>query len=169
MLHSVGGDPLPDYEDPPPPSAEYPLIAITGRRYPNYYHSAYRNIAWLREFDPHPLVDINPRTARELGIEDGDLVWIETPYGKAQMFARLTNGVHPKVVSAPHGWWQACEELNLPEYPNHISNINVIMNRHEYNPEFGMPNLRSRPVKIYKAAKSEIPGFPCLNLREVRK
>ena len=47
VLKSVGGDPLPGYDAPPPPSPDYPLIAITGRRYPNFYHSAYRNISWL--------------------------------------------------------------------------------------------------------------------------
>ncbi len=166
VLKSVGGDPLPGYDEPPTPTPEYPLIAITGRRYPNYYHSAYRNISWLREFDPHPMVDINPRTAKELGIKDGDLVWLESSYGKAQMFARLTNGVHPKIVSAPHGWWQACEELNLPGYPNHISNVNVLVDKAKYNLEYGAPNLRALSVKIYKATKSEIPGFPYLNLRE---
>jgi anaerobic selenocysteine-containing dehydrogenase len=168
VLKSVGGDPLPTFEPPPPTSSKYPFILITGRRYPNYYHSAYRGISWLRELAPHPMVDINPKTALELGIRDGDLVWIESSYGKVQMFARLTNGVHPRVLSAPHGWWQACEELNLPGYPNHISNINMLMDNVEYNPEFGTPNLRARPVTIYKALHSEIPGFPYLNLREAQ-
>ena len=40
------------------------------------------------------------------------------------------------------------------------------MDKEEYNPEFGAPNMRSRPIKIYKATKSEIPGFPYLNLKE---
>ena len=126
VLKMVGGDPLPTYEEVVTPTAEYPFILITGRRYPNYYHSAYRGISWLRELAPHPMVDINPKTALELGIKEGDLVWIESTRGKVQMFARLTNGVHPRVLSAPHGWWQACEELNLPGYPNHISNVNVL-------------------------------------------
>ena len=115
------------------------------------------------------MVDINPKTAKELGIKDEDLVWLETPFGKVQMFARYTNAEHPKVVSAPHGWWQACEELNLPGYPEHISNINALMDRKEYNAEFGAPNLRALPVKIYKAKKSEIPGFPYLSLKEAEK
>jgi len=169
VLNSVGGDPLPGYMELPSPTPEYPFMIITGRRYPNFYHSGYRNISWLRELSPHPMVDINPKSAKELGINDQDLVWLETPFGKIQMFARLTNAVHPKVLSAPHGWWQACEELNLPGYPNHISNVNVLMDKDEYNLEFGAPNLRARSVKIYKATKSEIPGFSYLNLREAEQ
>ncbi len=165
VLSAVGGDPLPGYKAPPALTPEYPFMIITGRRYPNYYHSAYRNISWLRDLAPHPLVDINPKSAKELGINDKDLVWLETPVGKIQMYARLTNAVHPKVLSAPHGWWQECEELNLPGYPNHISNVNVLIDKEEFNEEFGTPNMRSRSCKIYKATKSEIPDFPYLNLR----
>lgn len=164
VLKSVGSDPLPSYEEVTAPTAEYPLILMSGRRYPNYYHSAYRGISWLRELAPHPMVDINPNTAQEMGIKEGDLVWIESDHGRVQMFAHLTNGVHPRVLSAPHGWWQSCEELNLPGYPKYISNVNILVNSAKYNPEFGTPNMRALPVNIYKATKSEIPGFPHLNL-----
>jgi anaerobic selenocysteine-containing dehydrogenase len=160
---SVGAEPLPLYVDPPEVSPEYPLVAVTGRRYPNFYHSAYRNISWLRELSPFPMVMINPRTAKRQGIEEGDLVWIESTTGKVQMFANVTNGVHPSVIAAPHGWWAGCKEIGLPDFPNHISNINIIMDRTEYSKEFGTPALRSRPVKIYKATESKIPDFPYLN------
>ena len=162
----VGSEPLPLFEPPPQPTREYPLIATTGRRYTNYYHSAYRNIPWLREMAPFPMVQINPRTAASLGIEQDDLIWIESEAGKAQMFAQLSNGIHPQVVAAPHGWWDGCEELGLPGFPDHISNINVVINRELYNPEFGSPESRAHPVKVYKAAKSHIPDFPYLNLSE---
>ncbi len=166
VLASVGSDPLPSYVPAVSPTAEYPFIIMTGRRYPNFYHSAFRNISWLRALTPHPMVDINPQAAKELDIEDGDLVWIESRDGKIQMFARLTNAVHPRNLSAAHGWQQGCKELDLPDYPNHISNVNALINRTDCNPEFGTPNLRSLPVKIYKAEKSEIPGFPYLNVKE---
>jgi len=162
----AGSEPLPLFEPPPEPTPEYPLIAITGRRYPNYYHSAYRNISWLRELAPFPMVQINPVTAKSLGIEQDDLVWIESPSGRAQMFADLTNGLHPSVISAPHGWWAGCKELGLPDFSKHIANINVIMDRSTFNLEFGAPNMRSKPVKIYKAKESQIPDFPYLNLKQ---
>lgn len=84
------------------------------------------------------------------------------------MFARLTNGIHPGNLSATHGWQMGCKELGLPGYPNHIANVNALINSNAISPEFATPNLRCLPVKIYKAEKSEIPGFPCLNLREVQ-
>jgi anaerobic selenocysteine-containing dehydrogenase len=168
VLASVGGDPLPSYVPAVEPTDEYPFIIMTGRRYPNYYHSTFLNISWLRSLEPHPKVDINPQAAQKLGINDGDLVWIESHAGKIQMFARLTNGIHPRNLSATHGWRMGCRELGLPGYPNHIANVNALINSDAISPEFATPNLRCLPVKIYKAERSEIPGFPCLNLREVQ-
>jgi anaerobic selenocysteine-containing dehydrogenase len=39
-----------------------------------------------------------------LGIEDGDLVRIETPRGYVIMRAKLTHGIHPRVIGVQHGW-----------------------------------------------------------------
>ncbi|MBI4258783.1 MAG: hypothetical protein HY619_07495, partial [Thaumarchaeota archaeon] len=47
-------------------------------------------------------VGINADTAEKKGIEDGDMIWIETAHGrKAKAVARLTQGVHPEVISVP--------------------------------------------------------------------
>src|SRR5659263_759542 len=167
VLFSVGSDPIPTYVPAISPTREYPFIMMTGRRYPNFYHSTFQNISWLRSLEPHPKVDINPEAANRLNISDGDLVWIESSSGKIQIYARLTNGIHPENLSATHGWILGCRELNLPAYPNHISNVNVLVNNDVVSPEYATPNMRSLPVKIYKAKKSEIPDFPYLNLQEV--
>ena len=41
-----------------------------------------RQLPWCRELWPVPRVEINPKTAAEYGIEQGDWVWIETEWGK---------------------------------------------------------------------------------------
>ena len=65
-----GLEPLPHYEEPPftPVSQpdlfeQYPLILSTGRRSPVFFNSEHRNIPWLREVDPDPVVEIHPDTA----------------------------------------------------------------------------------------------------------
>jgi len=153
-----GSDPLPYYIEPaespysrPEVAKEYPLVLTSGRRYPNFYHSAYRGIPYLRELQPHPQVMVNPETGKMLGFETGDDVWIESPRGKVKMKARLTNAVHPNVVMAPHGWWQGCKELGLPDYPNNIANINVLISDEDYDPDLGIPGMRSSLCKVYKA------------------
>jgi len=48
-------------------------------------------------------VEINPSTARALGIADGDPVWVESPLGKVRAHARLHPGTPPEVVNMPSG------------------------------------------------------------------
>ena len=79
-----GLDPLPYYAEPaespvatPDIYKEYPLILTTGRRSPVFFHSEHRMIPWLRELDPDPIVEINPETAQELDVADGEWVYIE--------------------------------------------------------------------------------------------
>ena len=73
--------------------AEYPFIATSGRRIPVYFHSEHRQLPWCREQWPAPRVEINPEDAAELGIEQGDWVWIETPEGKIRQTADLYYGI----------------------------------------------------------------------------
>jgi anaerobic selenocysteine-containing dehydrogenase len=48
-------------------------------------------------------VEINPETAKSLGIKDGDPIWVESPAGKLKSRARLFPGTHPKCIHIPYG------------------------------------------------------------------
>ena len=135
ILERCGLDGLPYYEEPPesPVSTpeiarEYPLILITGRRTWGFFHSEHRQIPMLRRMNPDPITEIHPRTATELGIKEGDWVFIESRYGRCRQRARLNSGIHPKVVSSQHAWW-------FPEKPGPEpglfgvweSNINLLL------------------------------------------
>jgi len=62
-------------------------------------------IPWLREIVPDPVIEINPQTAEELGITDGEWVIAENNHGSAKFKALITPTAHPKIVSVGHGWW----------------------------------------------------------------
>lgn len=107
-----GLDPLPYFSEPPESEirtpelfAKYPLVMVTGRRSPVYFHSEHRMIPWLRECDPDPIVEIHPKVAGKLGITEGEWVYIENDRGRIRRKAKVTPIVHPKVISVPHGWW----------------------------------------------------------------
>ncbi len=134
ILEQLGYDPLPSYEEPhenpvskPELAKEYPLMLNTGGRIRVYFHSEHRQIDSIRRRYPHPLVQIHPEKAAELGIEDGDWVWIESPRGRIRMKCKLFKGIDPRVVHCEHGWW-------FPELPGEEpwlhgvweSNINVL-------------------------------------------
>jgi anaerobic selenocysteine-containing dehydrogenase len=48
-------------------------------------------------------VEINPLAAGELGVENGDLVWVESPVGRVKVPVRLYEGLWPNAVYVPPG------------------------------------------------------------------
>jgi anaerobic selenocysteine-containing dehydrogenase len=123
VFESYGLDPLPYHREPlespvstPDIYKKYPLILITGRRNGVMFHSEHRQIPWLREINPDPTVEINPVTAKELGIVDGDWVAIEGVRGKIKRKAKLTVTMHPGMVHALHGWWLPETEGKAPNF-----------------------------------------------------
>ncbi len=154
-FEALGVSPLPIYREPPisPVSTpglarEYPLILTTGAKIRGFFHSEGRQIVSLRNTHPDPLVEIHPDTAASLGIEDGNLVWIETRKDRVQMRARLTGGIAPDVVSAEHAWW--FPEEGPPEYGWRRSNVNLLFGGTGFDPESGSESLRSALCRIYK-------------------
>jgi len=153
-----GDDPLPYYKEPPygPISTpdlfeDYPLVLTTGARTYVSFHSEHRQIPSLRQVVPDPLLDIHPTTAANLGIGEGDWVWIESPFGKCKQRAHVTATIKPDVVHAMHGWWfpeEDGEEPNL--YGNWKSNINVTM-PHKVNGKMGFGDcFKNNICKVYK-------------------
>ncbi len=55
-------------------------------------------------------MQLHPKTASELGIADGDWIWIETRRGRIRQRCRHFKGLDPGVVHVQHGWW-------FPELP----------------------------------------------------
>ncbi|MGC8816846.1 MAG: molybdopterin-containing oxidoreductase family protein [Candidatus Hadarchaeum sp.] len=152
LLEKYGFDPLPDHVPPAQTSDEYPLIWLTGNRLLEYSHSQGRQIPMLRLKHPEPEISIHPDTARKLGIENGEMVFIETPYGKEKkvwMVAKLTEDVHPRMVVSQHGWW-------YPEKPGPLhgcfeSNVNFLLTLDEYDPIGGSAHTRDIPCRIKPA------------------
>ena len=161
VLEKLGYDPLPRYQEPPegPVAApevakEFPLILITGGRFNPYYHSEHRQIDSHRAKRPWAIMQMNPKTAAEHGIAEGDWVWIETPRGRCRQKCEFMNGIDPRVVHAEHGWW-------YPELPGEEpwlhgmweSNINVCTDDDpdHCNQINGCWPLRTALCKGYKA------------------
>lgn len=155
-LERLGYDPLPSYNEPPESpistpelAKDYPLILTTGSRSPVFFHSEGRQIPYLCEIHPEPIIDINPKTANNLGIKAGDWVWIETQRGKIKQKARLTEGIDPRVVNIEHAWW--FPRKPAPQYGFWDSNANVLTNNGPpYDPAMGTYQLRALLCKISK-------------------
>ncbi len=134
---------LPEDEDP-----DYPLILISAKS-PYYLLSSYRWVDRLRQKQPQPLVEIHPETAAAHGIGDGEEVTIETKYGSIVQVAKVTDIVHPRVISADLGWW--FPEGNAAEqFAWRRANFNMLTSIEKLGKEFGTPNLKNLPCRILK-------------------
>jgi len=114
QFKKYGYNPMPVYKEPaespisrPDLADRYPLILTTGQHTALYTHSMFRDIPWLREFMQENLLDIHPETARKLDIKDGDFVFVESPRSRIKIRAKITKGIHPKIVSMRHGFVDA--------------------------------------------------------------
>ncbi len=153
-----GFEPLPHYEEPPftpvsrPDLAkEYPLILSTGRRSFAFFNAEHRMIPWLREIDPNPTLEIHPETAANLGIGDGEWVWVENWLGKQKFKAKLTIAVLPQMVMAAHGWWFPEENGAEPSlFGAWKSNINQLIPMGSQGKDgLGAP-IKNLLCKVYK-------------------
>lgn len=164
IIKKLGYEPLPPYvesfENPvsrPDLAQEYPLMMITGARFRWNFHSEYFQVPSIRQRHPEPLVQINPVTAAQLSVNDGDWVCIESPRGTVRMKCRLFDGIDPRVVSADHGWW-------FPERPGDApslhgvfeSNINVLTDDEHCDPVHGGWPLKTGLCRVYKEQPREV-------------
>jgi anaerobic selenocysteine-containing dehydrogenase len=132
---------------------EYPLI-LTTRKPAVFRQANLRHIKGLRARRPDPILNINPATAREIGINDGDWVYIENRRGRITHKAEYTESLHPKVVVGDHGWWYPEKGVEEGLHGFAESCINAITsNGPPYSPELGSVTLRGTFCKVYKAKK----------------
>lgn len=110
-FEEAGYDPLPTYKEPgeslisnPGLAKQYPLVCMAGIKPGLYTHTQFHQLPWLREIMPDPWVEMHPQKAKELGIEDGDLVVVESLRGSIELKCKVTNSVHPGLVAVTHGW-----------------------------------------------------------------
>lgn len=147
---------LPTFTEPPESPIvdpglheEFPFTVTTGRRIPVYFHSEHRQLPWCRELWPTPRVEINPEDAKELGIEQGDWVWIESQRARIRQTADLYYGIPRGVVNCEHQWW--FPELDQPTHGFELSGANCLVDRHAQCPHCAATNLRGYAAKVYKA------------------
>jgi len=101
-------------------SQDFPLIWTSGRlvEYEGGGEEQ-RSNPWLAELQQDMFVEINPTDANNVGIKDGQMVWMDGPEGaKIKVMAMVTRRVAPGVVFTPFhfgGWFQG-EDLEA-KYP----------------------------------------------------
>jgi molybdopterin-containing oxidoreductase family molybdopterin binding subunit len=127
-----------------PEGKKYPLAFIQGHsRFRT--HSMYANVGSLLEFNPEPVVEINPRDAKERNIADEDPVTVFNDRARTTLKARVTEGVRPGVVNISEGWWiEQFKEGSV----NHLTHavINPVQEK-IYEPNMHMNDVAVEVIK----------------------
>jgi anaerobic selenocysteine-containing dehydrogenase len=164
VLADHGYPPLPEFEEPgtsprsrPDLAERFPLI-LTCAKSLWFCETQHRNVASLRSRVPYPQLELHPETARGRGVASGDWVRLETPHGSIRVRARLNASLDPQVVCGQHGWWQACTELGLPDYPPfgpNSANLNLVLRQQPSDPISGSSPLRASICNVAPLATAE--------------
>lgn len=123
----------------------FPLVLTTAKS--GYFcHSQQRGIASLRKRAMEPMAELAPDLAAAHGIAEGDWITLSTRIGTARFRARLNASLHPDVIVADYGWWEACADLGMPGYATsggHGSNYNALISAEHADPISGSVPHRS--------------------------
>jgi anaerobic selenocysteine-containing dehydrogenase len=146
---------LPHYTEPEFEGDEsaYPFNLVTYQPVLNI-ESGSQNYPWAQEiylvmhgYGWKNFVEINKETADELGVKDGDEVWVESLVDKIKTRARVFHGIHPEVVAIARGQGHYYDG----EWSNEIGvNPNDITGVH-YDEISGQSAFFNTRVKVYKA------------------
>jgi anaerobic selenocysteine-containing dehydrogenase len=156
----VGQPPVPTFVEPaistrsrPDLAADFPLV-LTCAKALHFCETQHRQVASLRRHVPDPEVELHPDTAAARGIAAGDWVEITTPKGAIGARAAIDETLAPDVVSAQHGWYEPCEELDLPGYPPFgpdSANLNLVLSQTPSDPISGSSPLRAQVCQVRPA------------------
>jgi assimilatory nitrate reductase catalytic subunit len=88
-----------------PPDSEYPILLTTGRTINMYLSGTQtRRIGPLVEQYPEPRLEMHPRLAAKLGINDQDWVKVTTRRSDITLQAMVVTTIRPDTVFVPYHW-----------------------------------------------------------------
>lgn len=104
-----------------PPDPSYPFVLTTGRLY-GHWHTQTRTgrIPKIRQMHPNPFIEIHPRDAAKLGIEEESWVEVRSRRGTSRFPAKVTKAIAPGTVFVPMHWgalWADNAEANTLTHP----------------------------------------------------
>lgn len=134
--------------------SDFPFILMAGERSPWTANTIQRDASWRKGRSGKCLLKVNPDTAAQLGLENDDIVELETSVGTVDIPVNLDKGMHKDCVSMPNGMG-----LLYPDEKGELKPYGVSANDltdHRYRDEFtGIPYHKTVPCRLKKKAVSE--------------
>ena len=152
----LGGAGLPHYQPTPFAGSpdEFPFVLNVITLMALGPMSAAANMPTLQEISGMTVgatwdswLEMNPEAGHDLGLEDHDLVWVESPFGKVRTTVRFVEALRPDVVNLPYnqghtavGRWARNRGVNGMELLSPAS-----------EPLSGLASITNTRVKVYRA------------------
>ena len=89
LLQELGADPLPVHKPMARQNEKFPLLMVSGGRKQPYWASSYRQLPSLKKKPSRPEAEVCQQTAVELGLTEGQLIWVETERGRARFHLKF--------------------------------------------------------------------------------
>jgi ferredoxin-nitrate reductase len=104
-----------------PADANYPFVLTTGRLY-GHWHTQTRTgrIDKVQKMHPEPFLEIHPRDAAKLKVENGHWLEVRSRRGMVRLKAKVTQTIAPQTVFVPMHWgslWAEFAEANALTHP----------------------------------------------------
>lgn len=154
--------PVPYFEEPtespvstPELYERYPFVLTTGARNWFMFHSEHRQVPHLRAQRQWPIVEMNPKAAKKLGLKDGEWVWLENSRGRCKRVLKVTEMIDERVLMTDHAWW--FPEGERKDYFDTMLDLNVNKLLNSYLPGksgFGA-NYKSMLCRVYRVQEGE--------------
>lgn len=122
----------------------YPLMLTTGRVISQFLSGTQtRRIGPLLDMYPTPRVELHPRLAAQLGVEDGAWVTVETRRGAMTLRAQVVRTIRPDTIFIPYHWAsrRSANQLTLSAQ----------------DPISKIPEFKACAAKLRQARPDEIP------------
>jgi len=142
LLERAGYPALPEWVAPSRrPTAEFPLMLVTGPRTHAYINSQFRQVARIRLLEPEPVVRVHPDAAATAGVHHGKRVAVVSPVGRVELRLAVTTDVRADVAVMQAGWEEA--------------NANLLIDGERRDPISGFPAFRSGVCRLEQAVEGQ--------------
>jgi anaerobic selenocysteine-containing dehydrogenase len=144
-LREVRAEPVIDgggYE----PNEDFAFRMITYRM-KECYCTQGQNLPSLRKKRSFNPVLMNPQAMRSLRIDDGDVVVVDSGFGRVEGIVEATENLSPGVIALAHGWGDPSDDRDIREKGSNVQRL--IPDDQRYDPITGLALQSAVPVNVY--------------------
>jgi anaerobic selenocysteine-containing dehydrogenase len=133
-------------------------LVLVGRRHLRTNNSWMHNLPKLVAGNNRCTLQINPKDAERLGVEDNQLTTVASRVGSVTLRAEVTEGIMPGVVSIPHGWGHGTPGVRMGIAHEHAGvNTNILTDENLMDVPSGNAVLNGIPVTVTPAPDAPHP------------